>query len=76
MREGKVVRLISSKGFGFIRYGEVDYFFHKDDFDGHWNDLETDFMRSGYVDVTFQESAGPKGLRASQVRRAGFPDGN
>jgi cold shock CspA family protein len=74
-KEGKVIRLIGGKGFGFIQYEGVDYFFHKDDFDGHWHDLEYDFSRQGPVAVTFKETLGAKGPRAGQVKRVGFPDG-
>jgi cold shock CspA family protein len=42
--QGTVNRIPEGKMFGFIKVeGEKnDYFFHKDDFSGHWQDLVHD----------------------------------
>ncbi len=60
---GKIVRLISDKGFGFLR-SDVDgqeYFFHQ-------SGISEDFhaLREGQA-VNFLPTKGPKGLRAEQV---------
>ncbi len=73
-KEGRIIKLLTQKGFGFIAWGETEYFFHRDDFTGHWNDLIEDFEKLGYVDVTFKETPNPKGPRAAEVRREKFPD--
>ncbi len=31
---GKIKKLVSDKGFGFITCGKIDYFFHRSDLDG------------------------------------------
>lgn len=73
-KEGKIVRVLQQKGFGFVRHEDMDYFFHRDDFIGHWEDLMEDFLKLGYIDVTFQIATSPRGPRASNVRRNDFPN--
>ena len=73
-KEGKVVRIISDKQFGSIKCEGVDYFFHRYDFNGHWADLELDYLKYGNIPVQFLASTGPRGPRASQVSRIGFPN--
>lgn len=72
---GEVVRVVDKKGFGFIR-GEdkKDYFFHKDDFSGHWIDLIEDFNQGQTIKVKFFGRDSPKGLRANDVTRMDFPN--
>jgi cold shock CspA family protein len=67
---GNVVRMMSEKGFGFIR-GEdnKDYFFHKVDFHGFFDDLVEDFLAGRKVAVTFMITPSDKGPRAGQVVR-------
>jgi len=72
--KGEVIRLVAEKGFGFIRCGKVDYFFHRSDFSGHWKDLEVDMKEKNLVPVEFEEENSRKGPRASNVRRADFPN--
>jgi len=68
--EGTVTRMVETKGFGFIT-GEdkMDYFFHRSDFSGFWEDLEIDFKKKRTIKVTFDPSETSKGLRASHVSR-------
>lgn len=76
MQTGEVVRIIEKRGFGFIR-GEdsKEYFFHKDDFNGHWNDLVADFLEeSQTIKVRFIGRDSPKGRRADDVKRMDFPN--
>lgn len=65
---GKVVRLVPEKQFGFIRsdVGKTDYFFHRTEFDGHWDDLVADFGKE--IKVEFNEANSAKGPRAENVR--------
>lgn len=37
------VKTVHEKAYGFARIGNKDYFFHKNDFNGHWTDLAIDF---------------------------------
>lgn len=73
--EGTVARLIGEKGYGFIK-GEdsKDYFFHRQDFNGHFDDLVTDFQTAKNLRVTFEWAPSPKGLRASNVTRTDYPN--
>jgi cold shock CspA family protein len=68
--EGTVTRLVETKGFGFIT-GEdkQDYFFHRSDFSGFWEDLETDLHNKRVIKVTFNPGKTEKGPRASNVVR-------
>lgn len=68
--QGTVVRVVHQKGFGFIQgENKKDYFFHKDDFSGFFDDLAEDVMRGRVVKVTFIPFESSKGPRASQVIR-------
>lgn len=68
--EGVVVRLMSDRGFGFIK-GEdgKDYFFHRSDLSGFFEDLVQDIDGGRKVVVTFEIVPSPKGPRASNVVR-------
>jgi len=58
------------KNFGFIECAQGrDYFFHREDFNGFWNDLLTDFRKGKAVLVEFTSEETAKGLRAKEVRR-------
>lgn len=72
--EGKVVRLIPDKGYGFIKLGSDDYFFHRSGFVGHWDDLVNDFSSTNPIPVTFELEKSPKGLRAKSVARTDYPN--
>ena len=68
---GFVKSLISSKGFGFISANKKEYFFHRDDYQGDWNDLIIDFDNGKEpIQVEFEEVKSSKGPRAAQVRSA------
>lgn len=60
---GKIIRLITEKGFGFIKSDSdnTEYFFHQ-------SGIRDDFhaLREGQQ-VMFEPTKGPKGLRAEQV---------
>lgn len=66
MPEGTIARL-TDKGFGFIsREGEdKDLFFHSSEL----VDVQYDELKEGDK-VTFEVAEGPKGLNATQVKRA------
>jgi cold shock CspA family protein len=68
--KGKVIKLVLERRFGFIE-GEdgKEYFFHKDDLNGFFEDLAEDMMKGRKVDVTFTIVPSPKGPRAAEVTR-------
>ncbi len=72
---GIVKNVIGAKQFGFIRNEQgVEYFFHKDDFNGHWDDLVDDVTNQDKIPVTFEAKDTPKGPRAANVERLDFPN--
>lgn len=72
---GHLEKLEAKKQFGFIRVPNGDsYFFHRDDFQGHWMDLCADYTLSKPIQVDFQEGRTSKGLRARNVSRLDFPN--
>jgi len=73
VKRGKVCSL--KHNYGYIKAGrEKDYFFHRDDFNGHWEDLKRDFNSNVIIGVEFIEVGSNKGLRAGQVNRLGHPN--
>ena len=63
---GKVKRLVSDKGFGFILAEDGnEYFFHQSACTG----MRFDDLREGQ-EVTFNKGQGPKGPRAEDVKLA------
>ena len=63
---GKVKRLVSDKGFGFIAAEDgVEYFFHQSACTG----VSFSELREGQA-VTFEKGQGPKGPRGENVRLA------
>lgn len=73
MPTGKVIRIPQGKNFGFIRYEKKDYFFHRDDFNGHWDDLVSDII-SQEIDASFDIVDSIKGGRAGNVKRVDYPN--
>jgi cold shock CspA family protein len=65
---GIVKKVVADKGYGFIK-GEdsIEYFFHKQDFNGFYDDLCEDLMKGVTVKVTFIIVNSPKGPRANEV---------
>ena len=65
-----------TRNYGFIKgENEDQYFFHRDNFNGHWNDLVRDFnVREGPIIVSFDTVSSEKGLRAANVRRLDYPN--
>ena len=66
---GIVKKVVAEKGFGFIKANEVEYFFHRSDYSGYFDDLCEDLMQGKQVEVTFEMTASPKGPRAKDVVR-------
>lgn len=64
---GKVVRINEQKKYGFIYSKQNDYFFHKDDFMGNFDNLINDLNRNIQTSVTFIPTDTPKGIRAINV---------
>lgn len=72
--KGTVVRILEEKSFGFIKNMNGDYFFHRQDFNGHWDDLIEDFNRKIEINVEFEGIKTDKGLRAKNVSRNDWPN--
>lgn len=60
--QGKIVRLMKEKGFGFIRAEEVDYFFHRTAL----KNIRFDDLVGG-EEVEFEDSEASKGPRAEDI---------
>lgn len=73
--KGFVKTVVGKKGYGFIKGDGAKYFFHRQDFNGHWDDLESDFNAKEKIEVTFDVVTNPKGPRAANVRRMDWPNG-
>jgi cold shock CspA family protein len=60
-----------AKSFGFIIADDgPEFFFHRDDFTGHWDDLKMDVnAHPNTIPVSFDIVESPKGRRAGNVRR-------
>lgn len=59
---GTIKRLAKDKGWGFIRCGSTDYFFHRTSVkNGKWDELEEG------QEVTFEDVESDKGPRAEDV---------
>lgn len=75
---GTVKNVIAKKAFGFVRAAGKEYFFHKDDFIGHWDDLVNDHEHKhgdkDSIPVEFDVIPSAKGPRASKVRRTDHPN--
>lgn len=75
---GIVKNIIGGRNFGFISDEKgIEYFFHKDDFHGHWADLLYDVETKGrrMVPVQFDLSERTdKGPRAENVSRLDHPN--
>ncbi len=73
---GTIDRLEVNKGFGFIKgEDEKNYFFHRDDFLGFFNDLVYDYNTiEDSIKVEFRTDKTMKGLRARNVKRLDFPN--
>ena len=73
--QGRVRILQFEKRFGFITSSEGDFFFHREDFQGHWNDLEIDYRTGQTIIVEFEKVPNPaKGPRAMNVKRIEHPN--
>ena len=65
MPQGKIKRLVSDRGFGFIEGGAGDLFFHHSALQG----VSIEELREGQL-VEFEVGSGPKGPCAESVRVA------
>lgn len=68
--KGVVTKVLAEKSFGFIRgQDNREYFFHRSDLEGFFDDLVEDFARSSHIAVTFESVPSMKGPRAGHVVR-------
>lgn len=79
--KGKIKNLIANRNYGFINsenhnLSKDEFFFHREDFNGHWDDLVSDYNLTGpnSIEVNFEVVESPKGPRAADVRRIGHPN--
>lgn len=74
------VKNLTERNYGFIKAPNGgEYFFHKADFTGYWEDLVLDWSqykanRADAIEVTFDITDSPKGPRAANVRRVDHPN--
>lgn len=61
---GTVVRIVADRGFCFVTTGKDDYFLHRGDYEGNFDDLRAQQT------VRFIPAQTPKGLRACSASRA------
>jgi cold shock CspA family protein len=67
---GTVVRVMKDRKFGFIKGRDKrDYFFHREDFNGHFEDLVADVEAKQIIEVEFNIVQSAKGPRAGEVTR-------
>lgn len=72
-----MVQSIKERGFGFIKVpGEgKDYFFHRSEFNGYWDDLVRDWTENPNIQVEFEPRKEPNGRkRAINVVRVDWPN--
>lgn len=74
--KGIIKNILSTKSFGFIRDEQgIEYFFHRDEFEGHWDDLVVDVVNNkSVIKVEFEAKDTPKGKRAINVERLDYPN--
>ena len=68
---GIVRKVIVEKHFGFIKSRDDghDYFFHRSDFHGNWDNMVSDTIAKDQIEVEFEPRDSIKGPRAADVRR-------
>lgn len=72
---GIVKRIVKDKGYGFIAVtGGTEYFFHRSNFSGHYDDLVDDVNMHLQVPVEFEVVNSPRGPRAQNVSRTDYPN--
>lgn len=72
---GKLIKLLDDKGFGFIAAEGKEYFLHRSEFSGHWNDLADDFHARRDIYLEFDEDlSNSKGPRAAKAVRTDHPN--
>lgn len=76
--KGTIKNMPPNKSFCFIRGTDrVEYFLHRQDFNGHWNDLVADYNnlpKGENIEVTFDVVESPNGPRASSCSRVDYPN--
>jgi cold shock CspA family protein len=73
---GTIKKLVTDKSFGFITGSDKrEYFFHKQDLDGFWEDLVIDMEAGQTIPVRFESVPSTKGPRAGNVKRTDDANG-
>lgn len=71
------IKTVNEKAYAFVKCNGKDYFFHKNDFNGHWYDMVSDFkaLKSGErIEVEFEIGESSKGPCAVNVSRIDWPN--
>lgn len=71
---GYISNLVKDKGYAFVKSDSKDYFLHRTEFSGHWDDLVTDVQAGKPVTIEFEEGKSPKGPRAINAKRSDWPN--
>ena len=67
---GKIKAIIPERYFGFITGNDgIEYFLHKRNFTGSWDQLIKDTVKDRIIDVVFDAETTPKGKRANNCGR-------
>lgn len=73
--EGRLASINEKKNYGFIHSEGRKYFFHRENFHGHWYDLYADYQNGTEIRMSFDEDSDRgKGPRATNVRRLDYPN--
>lgn len=64
---GILARIPEGKNFGFIKINNQEYFFHRDDFNGNWEALVSQYNQRIKINVQCNIVESVKGPRVSGV---------
>ena len=73
--KGKIKKIHTGKTFCFIAAEDgVEYFLHRDSYQGFWDDLLEDTSKGIEIFVEFTPMPSGRGPRASEAKRIDFPN--
>lgn len=65
------IKSLTSRGFGFIEVGDIDFFVHYKDYNGNWKQLLARYVANEIITVSFevdtQNTQGPKAKEVNFV---------
>ena len=73
---GTIKTMPPKKGFCFVvAPNGKEYFLHRSEFHGFWDDLELDFNNTDdSIEIQFDEAESPRGPRAANAKRNAWPN--